>query len=301
MKIAILGAGDVGSFLARDYHSISQAVVVLARTPRSGLETLGIEVRITDYSVPSLVAQFSDCDAVISTLSGPSDFYIASHSAVLEACRQSPRCNRFLPSEWNVNIKDFPDQPMITWEAHETIRNSLRAQTEVKCTLVCQGWFMDYILPTHKRTIRDLGRAWPMDYGTKVFYLYGDGQQKVTLTSLLDTSRAVLHYIIQDESPSWQEHLEIAGHTLTYKQLFEEIYGRDKSWSTRRIDFSTVFNDVKDGSKEDSALDHRRILSFTRANEIPAARALKWGEGVLQEVQASPMRNSWIIGICDVV
>ena len=111
MKIALVGAGEVGLCVAKESDD---EVVVLTGTIKLSLKNLKAEIRLTDYSVDVLRRSLDDCDVVVSTLSGPSEFCISAHTCILEACSQSRRCKHFIPSEWNINIEDFPDQPMFS-------------------------------------------------------------------------------------------------------------------------------------------------------------------------------------------
>lgn len=91
MKIALVGAGEVGLCLVTEFCKSEDKVVVLTSTVKPSLKDLKAEIRLTDYSVDDLKKSLDDCDAVVSTLSGPNEFYISAHSNILEACRQSRR------------------------------------------------------------------------------------------------------------------------------------------------------------------------------------------------------------------
>ncbi|KAJ8103437.1 hypothetical protein POJ06DRAFT_279230 [Lipomyces tetrasporus] len=288
MKIALVGAGEVGLCLATEFCKSGDEVVVLTSTVKSSFEHLKAEIH--------LKRKLDDCDAVVSTLSGPDEFYISAHSNILEACSQSRRCKHFIPSEWNINLDDFPDQPMFSAATHEVVRNKLRSQHGVKWTMICHGWFMEYILPEEKNPLREIGLAWAMNHSTKVFDMYADGLQKVTLTSTADTARAVLAVLRNsintgaDLSPI----THLAGQTLTYRQLFQLIKARDPAWKSNLVTFSEVLGDIYEGLKANDpgvAVHQMRILGFTNANHNPKGKALEWGTGVLQGLRATTVEE----------
>ncbi|KAH6986440.1 hypothetical protein BKA56DRAFT_480770 [Ilyonectria sp. MPI-CAGE-AT-0026] len=291
MKIAIAGGGDVGTAFAKNLSQLEDDIVILASSLKSHLKDLKVEVRLTDYSVESLKQHLHDCDAIISTLSGPDDFYISSHSNILEACTQSPSCKHYVLSEWNINIEDFPDQPMFSAATHEVVRKKMRSQTNVKWTMVCHGWFMEYVLPQNKNPLREIGRAWVMDHTSKAFDIYGDGLQQLTLTSLGDAANAtveVLRHSIQTRS-ALPEFTHVGGETLTYNDLFARVKRRDPEWTSRPVTFAEVLDAIVKGLGANDpgvAVHQMRIMGFTNANHCPEDRVLKWGKGVLEGLSA---------------
>ncbi|KAK9237788.1 hypothetical protein V1525DRAFT_402924 [Lipomyces kononenkoae] len=296
MKIALAGVGDVGLCLAIEFCKSEDEVVVLTSSIKPVLEHLDAEIRLTDYSVDDLKQKLDDCDAVVSALSGPNEFYISAHSNILEVCSQSRRCKHFIPSEWNINLDDFPDQPMFSSATHEVVRNKLRSQHGVKWTMICHGWFMEYVLPGAKNPLREIGLAWAMNHSTKTFDVYADGLQKVTLTSTADTARAVLA-ILRDSIDNCADLSPVtllAGQTLTYRELFQLIKSRDPAWKSNPVTFSEVLGDIFEGLKGNDpgvAVHQMRILGFTNANHNPKGKALEWGTGVLQGLRATTVEE----------
>ncbi|KAH7124889.1 hypothetical protein B0J13DRAFT_511202 [Dactylonectria estremocensis] len=296
MKFALAGSGDVGIVFAKEFAKLEDEIVILTSSPKAHLQDLKAEIRVTDYSVENLKQHLYDCDAVVSTLSGPKDSYISSHSNILEACTQSPRCKHYVPSEWNINIEDFPDQPMFSAATHEVVRTKLRSQTNVKWTMVCHGWFMQYVLPQNKNPLREIGQAWVMDHNSKVFDVYGDGSQKVTLTSLNDVANAtveVLRHSIQTGS-TLPEVTHLCGETLAYKDLFALMKRRDPEWKSRPVTITEVVDAILKGlgaNDPNVAVHQMRLLGFTNVNQCPEDKVLKWGEGVLQGLSATTIES----------
>jgi nucleoside-diphosphate-sugar epimerase len=296
MRIALVGAGEVGLRLATEFCKSEDEVVVLTSTMKPNFGHLKAEINLTDYSVDDLTKNLDDCDAVVSTLSGPSEFYISAHSNILEACHQSRRCKHFIPSEWNINIEDFPDQPMFSAATHEVVRSKLRSQNDTKWTMICHGWFMEYVLSPERNPLREIGLAWAMNHGTKVFDMYADGLQKVTLTSTADAARAVLA-VLRDSISTGADLppvTHLAGQTLTYRDLFELIRTRDPAWKSNPVTFSEVLDAIHEGLKAGDAhvaIHQMRVLGFTNANHNPKGKALEWGMGVLQGLRATSVKE----------
>jgi len=296
MKVALAGAGQVALCLATEFCKSDDEVVVLTSTSKPNFEDLGAEIRLTNYSVDDLTTKLDDCDAVISTLAGPNEFYIYAHSNILEACSQSRRCKHFIPSEWNVNLDDFPDQPMFSAPTHEVVRRKLRSQHGVKWTMICHGWFMEYLLPKEKNPLREIGPAWAMNHSTKVFDMYADGLQKITLTSTTDAARAVLALLRNsiNTGADLPPITLLAGQTLTYRELFQSIKARDPAWRSNQVTFSEVLGDIFEGLKANNpevAYHQLRILGFTNANHNPKEKALEWETGVLQGLHATTVEE----------
>ncbi|KAF5613321.1 uncharacterized protein FTJAE_13948 [Fusarium tjaetaba] len=285
-KIALVGAGDVGIAFAKEFCRSTHHIVVLTGSEKSQLKDINVEVRLTDYSTDSLLRNLQDCDGVISTLSGPSDFYIKAHLNILEACSQSVRCKHMIPSEWNINLEDFPDLPMFSGPTHEVVRSKLRSQQDVKWTMICHGWFMEYLLPQQKNPLREIGIAWAMNHQKKVFDIYGDGSQQVTLTTVGDTARATLALIadsIATRSEMRQATL-LAGESITYKDLFEVVKRQDTTWQSRSVTLTEAVDQLLSSSNSnspDTAMHQLRIQGFTSANHNPKEKVLGWGVGPL--------------------
>ncbi|RYP69921.1 hypothetical protein DL769_005146 [Monosporascus sp. CRB-8-3] len=296
MKIALAGGGDVGTAFATELTKYEDSIVILTSSPKAHLDDLKAEIRVTDYSVESLKRHLHDCDAVISTLSGPKDFYISSHSNILDACTQSPSCKYYVPSEWNINIEDFPDQPMFSAATHEVVRHKLKSQMNVKWTMVCHGWFMEYILPQDKNPLREIGQAWVMDHKSKVFDIYGDGSQKITFTSLNDVAKATVEVLRQsiEAGCTLPEVTHLAGETLTYKDLFELMRTHDPEWKSRPVTITEVVDAIVEGLQArdpNVAIHQMRLLGFTNANQSKEGRVLKWGKGPLENLSAKTIEG----------
>lgn len=114
MRVALVGAGEVGLRLATEFCKSEDEVVVLTSTVKSKFGHLKAEINLTDYSVDDLTKNWMIATRLCQpSAAQTSSTFISAHSNILEACHQSRRCKHFIPSEWNINIEDFPDSANI--------------------------------------------------------------------------------------------------------------------------------------------------------------------------------------------
>lgn len=220
MRVAIAGAGDLAKYFVEEFLAASHSVVVISRstTPKPFFTREGISYRATDYSVPSLVDVLSDCDAVVSTVQDYTMGNVETHLNLLEACRQSSRCKKFIPSEWAMNVDDFPTKPAFYYANHEPVRQALRAQSDVTWTLFNPGWLSDYIVPKEQRYLRDIDGYHPVDFNTGIMTIPGTGEEKIAFTAARDVGRAVARFL---ESHNWEETTYICGEETTWNATRE--------------------------------------------------------------------------------
>ncbi|KAE8333275.1 hypothetical protein BDV39DRAFT_188382 [Aspergillus sergii] len=235
--MALVGAGEVGLRLAIEFCKSEDEVMILPA-----------ETRPTNYSNEDLKKNLKDGDAVVLTFWGL-------------LCRELPRCKYFIPSEWHINIENFPDQPMFS-----------------SATRGCspEATFIGYIPPQGQNPLREVELAWAMKHGTKVFDVYGDGLQKVTLTSLGDVARVVVAVLRNSITTGSDFHRRL-------------IRSLDSVWKSNAMTFSEVLDAIYkrlQANDDGVALHQMRIFGFTNANHIPEEKALEWGTGVLQGLHA---------------
>ncbi|KPI44120.1 uncharacterized protein AB675_6334 [Cyphellophora attinorum] len=284
MKIALAGFGSVGRYFAEVIGLTSHSLVILTGKRKDYPGHQHLEQRVTKYTADDLESLLEDCDAVISTIAGPNDFFVRAHLALLEACTRSPKCKRFLPSEFSFNMKDFPDVPSYLSEARIAVRDALRSQQEVKWSIICNGWFMDYLLPSSQRYIEDLGPAFAVDANRRAFDYYGDGQAKISLTSARDTARVVLA-LIEGSTDEWTEFSFFSAQTLTWDELYRLLKHHDATYQRKNVSITQAVQALVESRNEDDRIvADLRILGFTRAGEIPQAESLKWNTGILTSI-----------------
>lgn len=114
--VAIAGAGNVAKFLVEELKKAGHnKIIVLSRAvcyfslyllgtycavkPRDWFVKAGVDLRITDYTTNSILSHIQDADVLVSLLHDNSSFYNEAHVAMLEACKLSPKCKHFIPSE----------------------------------------------------------------------------------------------------------------------------------------------------------------------------------------------------------
>jgi len=131
MKIAIAGAGDLARYLVEELLADKHEVVVLSRSLKPWFQREDITFRLTDYSMPSLTKAIDNCEGLVSAILDYSMTSATVHLTLLEACKKSAKCKRFIPSEYAGNTDEFPDQPAFYYANHEPVRQALRSQKEV--------------------------------------------------------------------------------------------------------------------------------------------------------------------------
>ncbi len=96
--------------------------------PRDWLNGKNLEFRVCDYSLDSLTASLADVDILYSLMHDNSEFFKLAHFNMLEACKRSPKCKRFVPSECGGDIEEFPQHPEFYVPTHVPVREALQAQ-----------------------------------------------------------------------------------------------------------------------------------------------------------------------------
>ena len=186
---------------------------------------------------------------------------------------------------------------MFSAATHEVVRRHLRAQRDVRWTMVCHYWTMDYLLPPERAPLKGIGRAWAMDFKSKKFDCYGDGTAQITMTSLDDAARATL--AIVSSAVASGEPLapvtHVGGETMSYNQVFDVIQNVDSSWTKLPVQMTEVVDGIVEGKQksdaESTAVHQMRLLAFTNANHAPSDRVLQWGEGPLKGLQPTRIKD----------
>ncbi|EGD97826.1 hypothetical protein TESG_05332 [Trichophyton tonsurans CBS 112818] len=137
MKVAIAGYGDLTRYICEEFIQAGHELVILTRSFKPQIESPGISQAITDYTISSLKAPLADCEVLISTIGDMSNAYTNVHHTLIQACQESPKCKRFIPAEFAVNIETYPDEPGFYYAIHEPVRETLRNQTNLEWTLAC--------------------------------------------------------------------------------------------------------------------------------------------------------------------
>ncbi|USP76414.1 SwnR [Curvularia clavata] len=220
MRVAIAGYGNFARYICEEFTKASHQVVVLTRNPEPRVEGAGITHAFTDYTLPSLKAPLSNCEALISTISDSSPVYTTVHRNLIHACQESPKCKRFIPAEFAANIKTYPDQPGFYYATHEPIREILRNQAGLEWTLVCVGWFTDYFMPVNNRYISDIGELHPIDWVNRKIVIPGTGNEPVDFTWARDVAKG-LSALLEAPQGSWEPYTFMSGERSCWNTMIE--------------------------------------------------------------------------------
>ncbi|KZT38901.1 NAD(P)-binding protein [Sistotremastrum suecicum HHB10207 ss-3] len=222
--VGIAGAGDVAKFFVEELEKDERfKIVVLSRAPREWFASRStVQMKITDYTFDSLRPIVEDLDILFSFLHDNSSFYVNAHKAMLDACSASPRCKRFVPSEYGGDIDKYPDLPRFYKPTHGAFRVILNSDSHgVEWTLVNIGYFMDYFLPPAKTYMKPLTGIWPIT-GDDVI-IPGTGDEPVGFTSARDVAKGLVKLV---DAPSWDKHIYMCGERTTFNRAVEYLQQR---------------------------------------------------------------------------
>ncbi|OAQ64930.1 NADH(P)-binding domain-containing protein [Pochonia chlamydosporia 170] len=217
MRVAVAGSGAMARYICDEFPKYGHEVVILSRTSKEEFENRGqISQVVTDYSVPSLTNAILECDVLISMILSYTKEFVDVHLNLIKACQASPRCKRFIPSEYGGDLETYPDLPHFYYLTRDPIRQVLREQKEIEWTLVSVGWLADYIVPKKNRYLTDAGEAFPIDITSKKVIIPGTGNDPVDLTAARDLARALALLV---SHPSWEPYTYISGEKTTWNEL----------------------------------------------------------------------------------
>jgi nucleoside-diphosphate-sugar epimerase len=219
MRIAIAGPGCFGRHLIEELTRVDIEVVVLTRSHKVFLDGKSgvIEQRITDYSSPTeLAKQIQDCDALVSAIQDQSELYGTLHFALLEAVKLSPKCKRFIPSEYGGNTEELPH---IKHASYEQLKDALKAQSKIEWTVIATGWLTDYVVPTSMRYHADGGPFIPLDVTNNKINIPGTGSEPFAMTSARDCGKAVAALL--KSTTKWNHYTYIQGEETTWLKVAE--------------------------------------------------------------------------------
>ncbi|KAI8692018.1 NAD(P)-bd-dom domain-containing protein [Fusarium sp. Ph1] len=259
MKVAIAGLGDVSKYFLEGLPKEGHNVVALTHSLKPHITTA--EQRVTDYSVSDLKKYLADCDALVSAITIHAPEFASIHLALLQACKESPKCKRFLPFAWTGNYEEVNYQPLYAGEDLLPILEALRAQKD--------GWTVDYILPSDQRYLADFGERWVQNYETKVFTLYGNGAQKVDFTPARDTTRAV-GVLLNHDPETWEEFTCVSGQQMTWRELWEFLKAREPEYTLQKKSLAQIIKQfIAKRSEEEVAAAMYEVMGHSDALAFP--------------------------------
>eukprot|EP00644_Phytophthora_capsici_P007877 jgi/Phyca11/20401/fgenesh1_pg.PHYCAscaffold_63_\ len=223
MRVAVAGTGSFAKYFIEEFPAAGHEVVVLTRSHKEFLDGKRgvVEQRVTDYkTVSELVEVLEDCDALVSTIMDMESPSAQTHLNLLEACIQSPKCKRFIPSEFGGNEENFPPEEYDFFYGHNRpLKKALKEQNDVEYTFISLGWLADYIVPSSNRYHSDIGPGHPLNLHTRTMTIPGTGNVMFSLTSARDMAKAIAELL---KSPNkWRPYTYVQGSETTWLQIAE--------------------------------------------------------------------------------
>lgn len=260
MRVAIAGAGDLARYFCEEFLKAGHQVTILTRSEKEFFQKPDVNQVITDYTLGSVNKAIADCEALISAVLDYSMGYKDLHLTLLEACQKSPNCKRFIPSEFAGDIKHYPHEPPFYADSHEPVREALRNQQEVIWTLVCVGWFMDYVVPRKNRHLKDIGETFPIDLSTNRAVIPGTGREPVDITAVRDAARAVTALL---DFPQWEPYTFVSGQKTCWLDVFEVMRTRYPGMKPSFKPLAQLLEERTSTDKDVAGLAEYQIFSTT--------------------------------------
>ncbi|KAM0332255.1 hypothetical protein ACHAQA_002531 [Verticillium albo-atrum] len=267
MRVAIAGSGDFARYLSEELVAEGINVTILTRSIKPQFENRpGITQYVSDYSVASIVEGLQDSTVLISSILDYGPTFIDVHMSLIDACKQSPSCKRFIPAEYGGNLEQFPDQPGFYYRVHEPVRKALREQTELEWTLVAVGWLIDYILPSRHRYLKDAGPAFPIDHIAKKILIPGTGDEPLDVTSARDAAKAVAKLV---QAPKWEHHTYISGEKTTWNDVAALVGPKYPDLALERRSLFQLVEDIRTSQDEMSVIiAEYQLFSVSQAGSL---------------------------------
>ncbi|KAI4086738.1 MAG: hypothetical protein LQ344_007307 [Seirophora lacunosa] len=216
--IALAGVGHLGRYVCEELIASPDFDVIVLTRQRSQndwLSSKAVRTFTTDYTVPSILTLLNDTAAttLISFINLADTRYITVHSALLDACQQSSRCKRLIPSEWIGDIEAYPSKPDFYATTRLPFRDILRAQDAVTWTLFNQGWLADYFLPSSKTHMKPIPDEFPVDPNAWTACVRGTGDEEQSWTCGRDVAKAVVELC---RASDWEQVTYVAAEWSTF-------------------------------------------------------------------------------------
>ena len=262
MRLAIAGSGDLACYLVEEFTAKGHDVVVLSRSLKPRFNGLPkVTQVVVDYSVESIVNAIGECEAMISTILDYSEGFVHVHLALIEACKQSRLCKRFIPSEFGGNLETHPEQPEFYFRTREPVRKMLREQTELEWTLVSVGWLVDYVVPAKNRYLKDIGPAFPIDIANQTMVIPGTGREPFNVTCARDVAKSLVALL---ESAKWDKYTYITGEKTCWEDVSRTVAEKYPALSISYKDVAKIEQEaMTDG--DDALFAEYQLFSVTGA------------------------------------
>lgn len=226
--VVVAGAGDVASYLAEEFiQDGTYELVIMSRRDQGFFEKLGVTCRkIASYAKEDVLPVLNSYNtrALISTIhTDDPESYTSTHKSLLEACRESKTCKHYMPSEFVGNLRTGIHVPRGMSRARSEFRSLLAKETEVKWTLLNQGWLADYFVQIpdgSKSYIGPFPAGWPIDMEKKTVRLIGSGNEPIGWTTARDVAKAAVKLVGFDD---WPDHTYVFGELATWNEAIEKV------------------------------------------------------------------------------
>ncbi|KAM0286995.1 hypothetical protein ACHAQH_000680 [Verticillium albo-atrum] len=267
MHVAIAGSGDFARYLSEELVAEGIDVTILTRSVKPQFENRpGITQFVTDYTVASIVEGLQDSTVLISSILDYGSTFIDVNLRLIDACKKSPTCKRFVPAEYGGNLEKFPDQPGFYYRLHEPVRKALREQTELEWTLIAVGWFIDYIVPSRNRYLKDAGEAFPIDLASGKILIPGTGDELLDVTSARDAARAIAKLM---RAPKWEKHIYISGEKTTWNIVASMMRPEYPHMSLKHRSLYQLIEDIRASKDEvEAIIAEYQIFSVSQAGSL---------------------------------
>ncbi|RFU29712.1 hypothetical protein B7463_g6641, partial [Scytalidium lignicola] len=229
VTVAIAGGGSgIGLAIVRAIlNSKRYEVVVLSRSNRADLVTLGVDIRIADYgSAQQLKESLTEVHTVISCISTYGADSVSAELNLLEGAKQAGVV-RFVPSEWATDCHDIVDLYSDKDTVWEAVKSSGLEYTRFINGLWMNVWGPGCVRDKEEALGGYTGLPFAFDLRAGTATIPGDGSQKVALTTMQDIGRFVAASL---ELPRWQPESRIVGDKLSFIEvahLVKTICGKD--------------------------------------------------------------------------
>ncbi|KAL8804079.1 MAG: hypothetical protein Q9182_002792 [Xanthomendoza sp. 2 TL-2023] len=241
-----------------------------------------------DYSTESVLHILNDINAsiLISFNNSPGETFVTIHSALLEACRRSKNCTRFIPSEFAGNIDDFPLLPRDYQTSRVPFREILEKEKEIEWTIFNNCWLMEYFLPEDQTYMPSIPE-FPIDRKNWKACIRGTGDQSQTFTSARDVAKALVTLF---RAPEWEHTTYIAGQWSSFNEmvtLMENFHGRpmEKTFrSQEQIEHDLNLPPTAE-NKEAHEIAGIEIMMITGSGACPREKTLRQREKYFKDIK----------------
>ncbi|PVH69465.1 f420-dependent NADP reductase [Cadophora sp. DSE1049] len=276
MRIAIAGSGDIAHYLSEEILKASLEVTILSRRPKPEFPNLNhpsLTFKVVDFtSQASLDTAVADSDALVSTLADYTMELADIQLKLLLACQNSPKCKRFIPSEFGGNLDSFPDLPEFYSFNRIPVRQALEAQTEVEWTLLNIGWLSDYQVPSRNRYLKNMGPAYPVDFEKGEMVIPGTGDDEMDFTSARDMCKAIVALCLATEK--WEPIIYARGERTTWNGIRDLLAGTPwgKDLKVSYVAKEELESIAGKGTEEEQMIAQFNLQTFIGTSALPVEK-----------------------------